>query len=260
MSYANLRYEVEDSIAQVTVNRPEKLNPLNAETVAALGQCFDDIAANDSVKAVIVTGAGEKAFVAGADINQLKTLSPMEGRAWALDGQRVFARIEGLPKPVIAAINGYALGGGLELAMACHIRVASPNARLGQPEVKLGIVPGYGGTQRLPRLVGKGRALEMILTGDPVTADEAHRIGLVNRLAPLEDLLGEARKIAARILENGPVAVALCLDAVQRGMEMPLDEALRWEATQFALSCSTEDIREGTQAFLEKRKAEFQGR
>ena len=170
------------------------------------------------------------------------------------------AAIEGLPKPVIAAINGYALGGGLELAMACHIRVASPNARLGQPEVKLGIVPGHGGTQRLPRLVGKGRALEMILTGDPVTAEEAHRIGLVNRVVPQEDLIPEARKIAGRILDNGPVAVALCLDAVHRGLEMPLDEALRWEAARFALSCSTEDIREGTQAFLEKRKAEFQGR
>lgn len=260
MSYANLLYEVEDSIAEVTVNRPEKLNPLDGDTVAALGQCFDDIAADDSVKAVIVTGAGEKAFVAGADINHLTELSPMAGRAWGLEGQRVFARIEGLPKPVIAAINGYALGGGLELAMACHIRVASPNARLGQPEVKLGIVPGYGGTQRLPRLVGKGRALEMLLTGDPVTAEEAHRIGLVNRVAPLEDLIAEARKIAARILENGPVAVALCLDAVHRGMEMPLDEALHWEAAQFALSCSTDDLREGTQAFLEKRKAEFQGR
>ena len=260
MAYANLLYEVEDSIAQVTVNRPDKLNPLNGETVAALGRCFGDIAAADSVRAVIVTGAGEKAFVAGADINHLTKLSALEGRAWSLEGQEVFARIESLPKPVIAAINGYALGGGLELAMACHIRVASPNARLGQPEVKLGIVPGYGGTQRLPRLVGKGRALEMILTGDPITAEEAHRIGLVNRLAPLEVLLGEARRIAARILENGPVAVALCLDAVNRGMEMPLDEALDWEAAQFALSCSTEDMREGTLAFLEKRKAEFEGR
>ena len=260
MSYANLLCDVEDSIAQVTVNRPEKLNPLNRETVAALRQCFDDLAADPGVKAVIVTGAGEKAFVAGADINQLTELSALGGRAWGLEGQRVLAEIEGLPKPVIAAINGYALGGGLELAMACHIRVASPNARLGQPEVKLGIVPGHGGTQRLPRLVGKGRALEMILTGDPVTAEEAHRIGLVNRVVPQEELIPEARKIAARILENGPVAVALCLDAVHRGLEMPLDEALRWEAAQFALSCSTEDIREGTQAFLEKRKPEFQGR
>jgi enoyl-CoA hydratase len=157
-------------------------------------------------------------------------------------------------------MNGYALGGGLELAMACHIRVASPNAKLGQPEVKLGIVPGYGGTQRLPRLVGKGRALEMILTGDPISADEAHRIGLVNRVVPQEQLLAEARAIAAKILENGPVAVALCLDAVNRGLEMPLGEALAWEAAQFGLSCATEDIREGTQAFLEKRKARFQGR
>lgn len=260
MPYANLLYEIADSIAQVTVNRPEKLNPLDGDTIEALAACFTGIAADNAVKAVVITGAGAKAFVAGADINRLTQLSALEGRAWGLRGQQVFSQIENLPKPVIAAINGYALGGGLELAMACHIRVASPNAKLGQPEVKLGIVPGYGGTQRLPRLVGKGRALEMILTGDPISADEAHRIGLVNRVVPQEQLLAEARAIAAKILENGPVAVALCLDAVNRGLEMPLGEALGWEAAQFGLSCATEDIREGTQAFLEKRKARFQGR
>jgi len=260
MAYANLLYEVSDSIAQVTVNRPEILNPLDGDTIEALDRCFSDIAADNAVKAVVVTGAGEKAFVAGADINHLTGLTALEGRAWGLLGQQVFSHIENLAKPVIAAINGWALGGGLELAMACHIRVASPNAKLGQPEVKLGIVPGYGGTQRLPRLVGKGRALEMILTGDPITADEAYCIGLVNRVFPKDQLLGEAKAIAARILENGPVAVALCLDAVNRGLEMPLDEALRWEAAQFGLSCATEDIREGTTAFLEKRKAKFQGR
>ena len=260
MSYTNLLFEVKDAVALVTVNRPEKLNPLNRETVQSLRRCFDDIAADAAIKAVILTGAGEKSFVAGADINELEGLSAAQGRAWALEGQQAFAAIENLPKPVIAAINGYALGGGLELAMACHIRIASPNARLGQPEVKLGIVPGYGGTQRLPRLVGKGRALEMILTGEPVTAEEAYRIGLVNRVVAAEELLATAHQIAARILTNGPVAVALCLDAVHRGMEMPLQEALAWEAAQFGLSCATEDIREGTRAFLEKRKAQFPGR
>ena len=260
MAYTNLLYEVSDGIAQVTVNRPDKLNPLDGDTIEALAQCFADIAADSAVKAVILTGTGEKAFVAGADINHLTKLTALEGRAWGLRGQQVFSQIENLPKPVIAAINGWALGGGLELAMACHLRVASPNAKLGQPEVKLGIVPGYGGTQRLPRLVGKGRALEIILTGEPITADEAHRIGLVNRVVPQEQLLAEANAIAAKILENGPVAVELCLDAVNRGLDMPLNEALRWEAAQFGLSCATEDIREGTTAFLEKRKAKFQGR
>jgi enoyl-CoA hydratase len=260
MSYANLLYELQDNVALVTVNRPEKLNPLNIDTINALEACFRDIAADAAVKAVILTGAGEKSFVAGADINQLTGLSAIQGRDWGLRGQRVFSQIENLPKPVIAAINGYALGGGLELAMACHIRIASGNAKLGQPEVKLGIVPGYGGTQRLPRLVGKGRALEMLLTGDPLTAEEACRIGLVNRVVSREELLPAARQLVGRILENGPVAVALCLQAVQRGMEMPLEAALEWEASQFGLSCATEDLREGTRAFLEKRKAEFQGR
>ena len=260
MPYANLLYEVQDGVALVTVNRPEKLNPLNIETIDALEACFRDIGADEAVKAVILTGAGEKAFVAGADINQVSGLSAMEGRDWGLRGQQVFSRIENLPKPVIAAINGYALGGGLELAMACHIRIASENAKLGQPEVKLGIVPGYGGTQRLPRLVGKGRALEMILTGDPIPAGEACRIGLVNRVVPVDQLLTTARELAVRIIGNGPLAVALCLQAVHRGMEMPLDAALQWEASQFGLSCATEDIREGTRAFLEKRKAEFKGR
>jgi enoyl-CoA hydratase len=260
MPYTNLLYEVQDGAALVTVNRPEKLNPLDIDTINALEACFQDIAADTAVKAVILTGAGEKAFVAGADINQLAGLTGIAGRDWGLRGQQVFSKIQNLAKPVVAAINGYALGGGLELAMACHIRVASENAKLGQPEVKLGIVPGYGGTQRLPRLVGKGRALEMILTGDPVTAEEAYRIGLVNHVVPPQELLPTARRLIARIMENGPVAVALCLQAVHRGMEMPLEAALEWEASQFGLSCATEDIREGTRAFLEKRKAEFQGR
>jgi enoyl-CoA hydratase len=260
MSYANLLCQVSEAVALVTVNRPEKLNSLNRATIGALAQCFDDLAADPGVRAVILTGAGEKSFVAGADISEVDGLSPAEGRKWGLAGQEAFSKIENLPKPVIAAINGYALGGGLELAMACHIRIAVPDARLGQPEVKLGAVAGYGGTQRLPRLVGKGLALEMLLTGDPITAERAERIGLVNRVVPAEALIPAARQIAARILENGPVAVALSLDAVHRGLEMPFDAALRWEAAQFGLSCATEDIREGTRAFLEKRKPQFKGR
>jgi enoyl-CoA hydratase len=260
MDYANLLYEVTDGIALVTVNRPEKLNPLNRETVDALGECFRDIVGDESVKAAILTGAGEKAFVAGADINHLTDLTALTGREWGLHGQRVFSQIENSPKPVIAAINGYALGGGLELAMSCHIRIAAGHAKLGQPEVKLGIVPGYGGTQRLPRLVGKGRALEIILTGDPITADEALRIGLVNRVVPAAELIPAAREIAGRIIRNGPAAVALCIDVVNRGLEMPFEEALAFEATQFGVSCATEDIREGTRAFLEKRRPDFKGR
>ena len=258
--YANLLVEVSERIATVTVNRPEKLNPLNRETVAALDRCFADLAENPDVGGVIVTGAGEKAFVAGADLNQVNGLTALEGREWGRIGQAVFSRIEAMEKPVIAAINGYALGGGLELAMACHIRVASERAKLGQPEVKLGIVPGYGGTQRLPRLVGKGRALEMLLTGDPIDAAEAHRIGLINHVAAPDRLLPQCREIAAKILKNGPVAVALILQVVNRGLECPLPEAMEYEATQFGLSCATEDIREGVAAFLEKRSPQYQGR
>jgi enoyl-CoA hydratase len=212
------------------------------------------------VSAVILTGAGEKAFVAGADINQVGALDAIRAREWGRHGQKVFSQIETLTKPVIAAINGYALGGGLELAMACHIRVAASHAKLGLPEGKLGIVPGYGGTQRLPRLVGVGRALEMILTAEPITAEEAHRIGLVNHVVPAQELLGTARAIAAKILRNGPVSVALAIEAVQRGVHMPLDEALDWEASQFGLSCATEDYQEGVRAFLEKRPPRFRGR
>lgn len=258
--YANLLVDVSDRIATVTVNRPEKLNPLNRATVQALNDCFADLAANHDIGAIIVTGAGEKAFVAGADLNQVDGLTALEGRDWGRLGQAVFNRIETMEKPVIAALNGYALGGGLELAMACHIRVASERAKLGQPEVKLGIVPGYGGTQRLPRLVGKGRALEMLLTGEPIDAAEAHRIGLVNHVVAPDRLLTQCREIAAKILRNGPVAVALILQVVNRGVECPLPQALEYEATQFGLSCATEDIREGVKAFLEKRSPDYKGR
>ncbi len=260
MAYANLLCDASDGVALVTLNRPEKRNPLNRETIGELEDCFDSLAADPAVHAVIVTGAGEKAFVAGADLNQVTELNALQGREWGRRGQALFSRIEAFEKPVIAAINGWALGGGLELAMACHIRVAADHARLGQPEVKLGIVPGYGGTQRLPRLIGRGRALEMLLTGEPVDAAEALRIGLVNQVVPAEELLPRARQIAGKILNNGPVAVALILQAVNRGLDMPLAEAFEFEAAQFALSCATEDIKEGTRAFLEKRPPEFKGR
>ena len=258
--YRNLLAEVEDGVALLTVNRPERLNALNGITVDEIDRFFRDAAAEASVRAVIVTGAGERSFVAGADIEEVSGFSPLEGRQWGLRGQAMLNRIEGMGKPVIAAINGYALGGGLELAMACHLRIASSKARLGQPELKLGIVPGFGGTQRLPRLVGKGRALELLLTGDPVDAESAREMGLVNRVVEPGALLGEARGMAARILRNGPVAISLTLQAVNRGLEMPLAEALEWEISQYALSCATEDVREGTRAFLEKRAPEFRGR
>ena len=258
--YENLLLQVEDGVGLLTVNRPRKLNALNGATVDALDACFRDMASDDAVRAVIVTGAGDRSFVAGADIDEVAGFNALEGRAWGIRGQKMLRRIETLEKPVVAAINGYALGGGLELAMACHLRLASSRARLGQPELKLGIVPGFGGTQRLPRLVGKGRALEMLLTGDPVGAEEARAMGLVNRVAEPENLLLEAKALAERILRNGPVAVALTLQAVSRGCDMPLGEALDWEVSQYALSCATEDVREGTQAFLEKREPRFRGR
>ena len=258
--YANLLLDCVDGLAVLTVNRPDKLNALNGETLDALASFFADAKAADDIAAVIVTGSGEKSFVAGADIEEVSGFSPLEGRRWGLRGQALLHQIESLEKPVIAAINGYALGGGLELAMACHLRVASSNARLGQPELKLGIVPGFGGTQRLPRIVGKGLALEMLLTGDPIDAKRALAIGLVNRVVEPDGLMEEAKALAARILRNGPMAIGLTLQAVNRGMEMPLAEALEWEVAQYALSCATDDVKEGTQAFLEKRRPRFRGR
>lgn len=260
MSYTNLLVEVDDRLALVTVNRPEKLNALDRATLVALGDCFAALAEDRDVGAVILTGAGEKAFVAGADISNLAGLDAFGAREWAVLGQRVFSRIEEMTKPVIAAINGYALGGGLELALACHLRIAAENARLGLPELKLGIIAGNGGTQRLPRLVGKGRALEMMLTGEPVSAEEAWRIGLVNRVAPRGELIGAARAMARGILANGPLAVAVCLQAVHYGLEMPLEAALAWEASQSGLITGTEDAQEGFRAFLEKRPPIFRGR
>lgn len=258
-SYANLQCQEERGLTVVTVDRPHKLNALNRATVDSLDRFFSDAASAPSIRAVILTGAGSKSFVAGADIGEVSGFTALEGREWGLRGQAMLRRIESMDKPVIAAINGYALGGGLELAMACHIRIASSRALLGQPELKLGIVPGFGGTQRLPRLVGKGRALELLLTGDPVNAEKACLMGLVNRVVEPGALLEEARKLARRILRNGPVAVALTLQSVNRGFEMPLHEALDWEVSQYALSCATEDVREGTRAFLEKRAPDFKG-
>jgi enoyl-CoA hydratase len=260
MSYQNLLVATRDGIATVTINRPEKLNALNDAVMDELDQAFAAIRADAAVKGVVLTGAGEKAFVAGADISELARQSPVEGRERSLRGQRILSRIEGLGKPVVAAVNGFALGGGLELALACHVRLASENASLGAPEVKLGIMCGYAGTQRLPRLVGKGRALELLLTGERVDAREAERIGLVNHVYPQSGLLAQAESLLKKILANGPLSLRFTLEAVNAGLEMPLDEGCEQEATLFGLICTTEDMHEGTKAFLEKRPAAFQGK
>jgi enoyl-CoA hydratase len=260
MAIENLLYEKRNGIGYVTVNRPEKLNALNRKTMEELHECFQDIKRDDEVRAIILTGAGERAFVGGADINELAVQTPVEGKEMSLRGQKVLDLIEHLGKPVIAAINGYALGGGCELAMACTLRIASEQARLGQPEVKLGLIPGYAGTQRLPRLVGKGRALEILLTGDPINAAEAYRIGLVNQVVPVQDLMAAAEKLAQKIMANAPLAVKFALEAVNHGLEMPEAEGQFLEATLFGLCCTTADMKEGTRAFLEKRQARFTGK
>jgi enoyl-CoA hydratase len=260
MSYENLVVLTRDGVSFVTVDRPAKRNALNGATITELDAAFAAAGADPEVRGVILTGGGEKAFVAGADIAELATRSPIEGRELALRGQEVFERIEKLGKPVVAAINGFALGGGCELALACHVRVASENAKLGTPEVKLGLMCGYGGTQRLARLVGRGRALEMLLTGEMIDAAEALRIGLVNRVVPRESLLAEAERLLRGMLANGPLSLRFTLEAVRSGLELPLDEALHLEATLFGLLCASDDKREGTAAFLEKRPPRFQGK
>ncbi len=259
MTYSSLLYDVRDGIAFITVNRPDKLNALNDVVIAELGQAVEAVAADKAVGSVILTGAGPKAFVAGADISELAKQGPFDGKARAMVGQEVFRQLERLGKPVIAAVNGFALGGGCELAMACHIRLASENAKFGQPEVKLGIGPGYGGSVRLPRLVGRGRALELLLTAQMIDAQEAWRIGLVNRVVPADQLMAESEKMGRTIMENGPLAVRLCLEAVDSGLEMSSADAHVLEANHFGLLASTEDMREGMAAFLEKRRATFRG-
>jgi enoyl-CoA hydratase len=258
--FENLLYEKKESIAVITINRPALRNALNALTVRELGTAFEQAKGDHDIRVVILTGAGEKAFVAGADINELAVQTPVGGKAYASAGQTVFDSIENLGKPVIAAVNGYALGGGCELAMACTFRMASENAVLGQPEVKLGIIPGYGGSQRLPRLVGKGRAMQILLTGEMVSAADAFRMGLVNQVVPQAELMAASEGIAKKIIANAPIAVKFVLEAVHRGMEMTQAEGQFLEATLFGLCCATEDMKEGTKAFLEKRPAQFKGR
>jgi enoyl-CoA hydratase len=260
MAFDNLLLERDGAVATITINRPKVLNALDSATLDELRRAILELKADDEVRAVIITGAGEKSFVAGADINELAVQTPAGGREHALTGQHVFDLIENMGKPVIAAINGYALGGGCELAMACTLRLAADTARLGQPEVSLGLIPGYAGTQRLPRLVGKGRALEMTLTGAPISADEALRIGLVNRIVPAAELMAEAKKLATQLAGSAPVALRYVITAINKGVEMPFAEACQYEATLFGLIASTDDMREGTAAFLEKRKAVFKGR
>jgi len=256
---SGLMLEREGAVAVVTVNRPKVLNALNIATLGELTAVMRQLQRDDAVRCVIVTGAGEKSFIAGADINELAVLTPTAGREHARAGQAVFDLIEQLGKPVIAAINGYALGGGCELAMACTLRIAADTARLGQPEINLGIIPAYGGTQRLSRLIGTGRALELLLTGEPIGAAEAYRLGLVNRVVPAANLMTEAHRLAATIAAKAPVAVRYILEAVRGGVQLPLGEAQAFEATLFGLVASTGDMREGTRAFLEKRPPEFKG-
>ncbi len=254
-----LKIEVENQIALLTISQPKVLNALNETTMEELESAFGNRLKEADVGAIILTGAGEKAFVAGADIKELAQLNPLDARLKALRGHELLELIEGFPKPVIAAVNGYCLGGGCELALACHLRIASENAQFGLPEVKLGLIPGYGGTQRLPRLVGKGRAMEMILSGESISAQEAARIGLVNSVVPREELIPKCRELAEKILRNAPLAVRYSIEAINAGLEMPLQEATRLEASFFGLSCATEDMREGTRAFTEKRKPQFKG-
>ena len=258
MAYELLTFDVADRIATITVNRPDKLNALNDALMAELGGAMQEAVHRGDVAAVLLTGEG-RAFVAGADISELVDQNAVDGKARAERGQRTFRLFEASPKPTLAAVNGFALGGGCELAMACHIRIASEKAKFGQPEVKLGIVPGYGGSQRLPRLVGKGRALELLMTGDMIDAAEAHRIGLVNRVVASDALVETSRTLLKTIIANGPLAVAHCIEAVDRGLDMGLDDAIALEASYFGLLSASADKQEGMRAFLDKRSATFTG-
>ncbi len=260
MTYENLLFDKKNSIAYVAVNRPKVLNALNMATMEEMRSAFTDIRNDASIRVALLTGAGEKAFIAGADIGELAKHDAVQGKEYTHRGQSVLDLIENLGKPVIACINGFALGGGCEIAMACTMRLASENAKFGQPEVKLGIIPGYGGTQRLPRLVGKGIAMQLVLAGEMITAQEAHRIGLVNEVTAPADLIPRAEAIAQKIIANAPLAVQFAMEAVNKGMEMNLAEGLYLEATLFGVACATDDKKEGTLAFLEKRPAQFKGK
>lgn len=248
------------AVRQITVNRPDKLNALNAATLDALLVAFDAAAADPAVRVVVLTGAGPKAFVAGADIAEMASLTATEGRDFSLRGQRLMRRIETLPKPVIAQVNGFALGGGLELAMACHLRIAADTAKVGQPEINLGLVPGFGGSQRLLRLAGRAAALELCLLGAPITAERAYQLGVVNRVVPAAELEAETRKWAEQLAAAAPLALRGNLDVIHVGGECAIEEGLQYESAQFGLMFATEDMREGTRAFLERRKPEFSGR
>ena len=260
MELTNLKLEKKNQVAYVTIDRPKVLNALNMATMQELWQVFSELKDDKQVRVVILTGGGEKAFVAGADINELARNNAVEAKAYTHKGQATLDLIENLGKPVIACVNGFALGGGCEIAMASTMRLASENAKFGQPEVKLGIIPGYGGTQRLPRLVGTGLAMQMVLTGEMISAQEAHRIGLVNEVVPADRLIARAEEIAQKIIGMAPLAIQYCMEAVNQGMNMTLAEGLFLEATLFGICCATEDKKEGTTAFLEKRAANFQGK
>jgi enoyl-CoA hydratase/carnithine racemase len=260
MAYENILYDKKDGIATITFNRPKVLNALNRKTIDELHHALLDARGDASVRMLILTGAGEKAFVAGADIGELSQQSPVDGKEFSLYGQGVAHLLETMGKPSICAINGFALGGGCEIALCCSLRLASKTAKLGQPEVKLGILPGYGGSQRLSRLCGKGVAHELCLTGEMITAEEAQRIGLVNHIYEPAELLPAAEAMAKKIIANAPIAVQYAMEAIERGIEMPQEEGLFLEATLFGLCCATEDMREGTKAFLEKRPPQFKGK
>ncbi|MBN1382059.1 MAG: enoyl-CoA hydratase/isomerase family protein [Deltaproteobacteria bacterium] len=260
MTYSNIIYEVKDGLAFVTINRPQKMNALNAELIDELFDAFHRIKTDAAIQAAMITGAGDKAFISGADIQELSRLNPMTGKEKMLKGHALFNLIENAGKLVVAAVNGFALGGGCELAMACTLRLASVEARFGQPEINLGVIPGYGGTQRLSRLVGKGRALEMILSGDMIDAAEAYRIGLVNKVYPKDRLPEETETFCRRLMTKGPIATHCALEAVNKGLNQTLEDGLNLEANLFGLLCATEDMKEGLTAFLEKRKPAFKGK
>ena len=260
MTFDNLLVERDDAVAIVTFNRPKVLNALNGQTLSELSAAMTSLKADAGVRAIVLTGAGEKSFVAGADINELAVLSPVAGKEHARAGQLVFDAIEQLGKPVIAAINGFALGGGCELAMACTLRLAADTARFGQPEINLGLIPGYAGSQRLPRLVGKGRALEILLTGDMISAARAYEIGLVNRVVPAAELMTEAKKLARLLASKAPIAVRYIIDAVNQGLDTPFAAGEFLETSLFGTITSSDDMREGTKAFLEKRAPVWQGK